>query len=199
MSELDGTDVEIVQHLLEDARRSYREIADEVGLSPPAVSNRVERLQELGVVRRFTVDLNRTRLSNADERLLFVETRPDDVDAVASRLESVAGVEHVFQTVDAHVVADATLSPSEIHALFADELDEVHVEDYRTETVLDSAWHPQLGAGEFDVECVICGNTVTSDGETVEVDAGDAYRVCCSSCAETVVEQYQSLKEGVEG
>ncbi|WP_114579476.1 AsnC family transcriptional regulator [Saliphagus sp. LR7] len=50
MPELDSTDAVILELLLEDARRSYREIADEVGLSPPTVSNRVDRLRDLGVI-----------------------------------------------------------------------------------------------------------------------------------------------------
>ncbi|WP_084186476.1 TRASH domain-containing protein [Haladaptatus litoreus] len=45
------------------------------------------------------------------------------------------------------------------------------------------------------MQCSICGNQISGDGETVEVDSGDTYHVCCSSCAEEIVEQYESLQE----
>lgn len=51
MSKLDQKDIEILQLLQEDARRPYSEIANKVDLSPPTISDRVERLKEHGVVK----------------------------------------------------------------------------------------------------------------------------------------------------
>lgn len=144
MTELDSTDIEIVQLLLEDARRSYRGIAEEVGLSPPSVSNRIERLQDLGIVRRFTLELDQTQLTGYKETLLILETYPSETEAIASRLAGTEGIEHVFRTIESRIVAKAVLSPTEIHTLFADDLDEEAIEDYQIETVLNSSWHPQF-------------------------------------------------------
>lgn len=199
MSELDATDVEILRLLLEDARRSYREIAEEVGLSPPSVSNRVDRLRELGVIERFTLELDRTRFTGADETLLTVETRPADGADVLSLLESTEGIEQVFQTVESRVVAKAVLSPADVHSLFAEELDDERIDGYRVEPLVRSAWHPQLGSGDFDLECAVCGNAVTDDGETVTLDSGERHRVCCSSCAGEIVDQYESLRDAADG
>lgn len=199
MTELDETDVDILQLLLEDSRRSFRGIAEEVNLSPPTVSNRVERLRELGVVRRFTLELDRTLLSGADETLVVVETSPADSEEVLSRLRSAGGVEHVFLTVESRIVAKAMLSPAEIHTLLETALEGLTVRDYRVESVLDSSWRPQLEAGDFDVQCSVCGNAVSGEGETVEVESGDLYHVCCSSCAEKISDQYESLAESADG
>jgi len=46
MRDLDETDMEILSLLAENARRSFSAIGEEVGLSGPAVSDRVTRLQE---------------------------------------------------------------------------------------------------------------------------------------------------------
>jgi Transcriptional regulators len=59
---LDETDIQILELLVEDARRSYTDIAQVVNLSPPAVSDRIDRLSESGVIRRFTVELDRSQL-----------------------------------------------------------------------------------------------------------------------------------------
>ena len=45
MRELDETDVQILSLLAEDARRPYSDIGETVGLSGPAVSDRVTRLR----------------------------------------------------------------------------------------------------------------------------------------------------------
>ena len=49
--ELDETDVKILIKLLADARLSYRKIALEVGVSPPTVLARVERLERENIIK----------------------------------------------------------------------------------------------------------------------------------------------------
>jgi len=51
---MDGTDRKIVALLRENARRSFKDIGRNVGLSAPAVKRRVDRLEEDGVVRGYT-------------------------------------------------------------------------------------------------------------------------------------------------
>lgn len=55
---MDEIDVQILQCLAEDARASIERIAERVGLSPTPVRRRLRRLEETGVVRRYTIDLD---------------------------------------------------------------------------------------------------------------------------------------------
>ncbi|TFG06912.1 MAG: Lrp/AsnC family transcriptional regulator [Promethearchaeota archaeon] len=59
MKNLDGKDKTILEMLIEDSRRPYREIADEVGLSESTVRKRVIKLQEEGVIEKFTIKICR--------------------------------------------------------------------------------------------------------------------------------------------
>src|SRR2546430_11887169 len=52
-TELDAVDRKIVRQLATDGRASYQAIADEVGLSRPAVMERVKRLEEAGYITRY--------------------------------------------------------------------------------------------------------------------------------------------------
>src|ERR1041384_8320049 len=49
-------------HLVQAGRASYQSLADQVGLSRPAVMERVKRLEELGVIRGYTALLDRGRI-----------------------------------------------------------------------------------------------------------------------------------------
>ncbi|MCI4350696.1 MAG: Lrp/AsnC family transcriptional regulator [Thermoplasmata archaeon] len=53
MSSLDETDRSILQELNIDARRSHREIAHRLRISPTTVSHRLARLEREGVVRGY--------------------------------------------------------------------------------------------------------------------------------------------------
>lgn len=59
---LDPVDLEILVLLLRDARRSVRGIAAEVGMSAPAVAERIARLERHGVIRGYRAEIDWCRL-----------------------------------------------------------------------------------------------------------------------------------------
>jgi Lrp/AsnC family leucine-responsive transcriptional regulator len=60
-TELDVIDRRILRILSQDGRSSYQAIADEVGLSRPAVMERVKRLEETGHILGYRVQLDRVK------------------------------------------------------------------------------------------------------------------------------------------
>ena len=62
-SDLDAKDAKIVGMLKEDSRASTQAIADALGMPRVTVHDRIRRLQERGVVRRFTVAVSYTHLT----------------------------------------------------------------------------------------------------------------------------------------
>lgn len=58
----DQTDRRILRLLAMDGRSSYQAIADEVGLSRPAVMERVKRLEEHGYITGYGAHLDRAKL-----------------------------------------------------------------------------------------------------------------------------------------
>src|SRR3989442_15562206 len=61
-TELDATDRRILRILGRDGRASYQAVADEVGLSRPAIMERVKRLEESGYNRGYRVQLGRAKV-----------------------------------------------------------------------------------------------------------------------------------------
>src|SRR4030042_3459195 len=55
MADIDKVDREILKLLSEDARLSYRDIAKKLGVSHANVSARIRRLEEVGVIRGYTI------------------------------------------------------------------------------------------------------------------------------------------------
>ncbi|MFT4282109.1 Lrp/AsnC family transcriptional regulator [Microbacterium sp.] len=56
--DLDDVDRQLLQHLHEDARQPIRTLAAEVGMSAPAVAERIARLERGHVIRRRTIELD---------------------------------------------------------------------------------------------------------------------------------------------
>src|SRR5213594_4050114 len=60
-NELDAVDRKILRILGTDGRASYQAIADDVGLSRPAVMERVKRLEEAGFIVGYVARLDRAK------------------------------------------------------------------------------------------------------------------------------------------
>ncbi|GAA6138283.1 Lrp/AsnC family transcriptional regulator [Arenicella sp. 4NH20-0111] len=57
--ELDTKDIEILNILQRDATSSVQVIAEEIGLTNNPCWRRIKRLQESGVINRYSIDINR--------------------------------------------------------------------------------------------------------------------------------------------
>lgn len=55
---IDQTDLRILKLLSEDSRISIKDISRSVNLSDPSVKRRIEKMLDLGVIRKFTVDID---------------------------------------------------------------------------------------------------------------------------------------------
>ncbi|WP_380680412.1 winged helix-turn-helix transcriptional regulator [Salinigranum sp. GCM10025319] len=199
MRDLDETDFELLRLLMDDARRPYSDLADAVDLSPPAVSDRVARLREAGVIRRFTLDLDRTQLHGGTPVLvdLAVDRASADLSAVRESLLDAGAVEHVFTTAESHLVFQARVPDSDVAAWLFDVVDDASIERYDVTLLSGVDWSPDLGGTEFGLTCVQCGNTVDSEGISTRID-GDLYHFCCPSCEARFRETYAELKQGAD-
>ncbi len=55
---LDQVDRELIALMLADSRTSQRQLAKQIGMSAPAVGERIARLERLGVIKGYTVDID---------------------------------------------------------------------------------------------------------------------------------------------
>lgn len=197
MRGLDDTDRDILRLLAADARRPYRDIAERVGLSPPAVADRIERLDDLGVIQGFTIDLDRSLLAGGTPVLCDLRVEPGAVASVCEAIADTSEAEHVFATADAHVVVQATLAERGVPELLAATIDTESVAEYDVSLLSSSTWTPRVGDVAFAPECAECGNTVDEEGRTTRLD-GEPYHFCCPSCESRFTDRYDSLREAGE-
>jgi Lrp/AsnC family transcriptional regulator, leucine-responsive regulatory protein len=80
---LDARDLDIVTALQEDARATYAEVGARVGLSASAVHDRVRKLEQVGVIRRYTAVIAPEAVGLMVTALIDVRpidpSQPDDV------------------------------------------------------------------------------------------------------------------------
>jgi DNA-binding Lrp family transcriptional regulator len=95
--ELDDVDRRILGLLVQDARLSARAIGREIKMSPNAVSERLERLQQKGVIRGYFAELDPKALGFGMLAIIGLQTRhgPATIDETINKILEVPEVEAV--------------------------------------------------------------------------------------------------------
>ena len=76
MSTLDAIDTAILRELQSDARRSNREVAAAVGISPTTALDRTRALRERGIIRGAVLDLDLPSIGRPVQAIVAVRIRP---------------------------------------------------------------------------------------------------------------------------
>lgn len=87
---IDQIDQMILEALQRDARMSQKELAALAGLSSPSVAERVRRLEERGVIRGFTVDIDPRALGYTLQAIVRIKPLPGKLHIVQQLLNSIA-------------------------------------------------------------------------------------------------------------
>lgn len=93
---LDEIDLEILGYLVRDARLSQRALARAVGMSPPAVADRIARLEAAGVIEGYRAAVNFAALGRAMTVIVgVVSNRSATQRELARSLAEIPEVERV--------------------------------------------------------------------------------------------------------
>lgn len=69
---VDDTDLKILELLQPDARMKRNEIAEKIGLSLPSVTDRMNKLEEIGIIETYITKLNHKLLGKDITAFIFV-------------------------------------------------------------------------------------------------------------------------------
>ena len=83
---LDELDRKIVRLLIQNARMSYSEIGEQVGISRVAVKMRVQALEKKGIIEEYTAIINPQKINGAISCYFEIETMPDTLSEVTELL-----------------------------------------------------------------------------------------------------------------
>lgn len=83
---LDAVDQKIVRLLIENARASYSDIGQQVGISRVAVRARIQALEQRGVIEEYTAVIDPRKIGGAMSCYFEIETRPDTLARVTEIL-----------------------------------------------------------------------------------------------------------------
>ncbi|MCR5735495.1 MAG: winged helix-turn-helix transcriptional regulator [Lachnospiraceae bacterium] len=107
---MDETDYRILDLMKGNARMSYKELADAIGMSRVAAMKRVKKLEKAGIIRGYN-----TYIKRPDEITVFIDIviKPDRFDAVLEYVSTrTAFIRQIFTTTKENAIHIVAVSDS---------------------------------------------------------------------------------------
>ncbi len=194
MVELDNLDIKILAHLLENSRKSFQEIAKSCLTSVPTVKSRVDRLVGLGVIKKFTIDIDNSKLG-IPEAMLLVNVKPPAVSRVAEELAGLEEVKELYVTSDSEAAIVSRVSGDMQRILsIQDRINLTDVNNIRVIPVKNASRKVTLplASSNITITCAYCDKKVTEGAVRKKLDDKD-YFFCCNTCLGAFEEKYRKI------
>ena len=175
---LDNTDLEILRMLQKNSRSSNSEIASAIGVSIPTVKSRIEGLEKNGVIKRFSVVINRNAFQKNMIVYLLFEASQEKINELTSQ-DSILELNVVSGRT---ILAKALFPTIQTFTQFLGNLD---VQNLRIMPVLDTKKEeheaevgPEMGV---KMECAYCGTEIKNEWYKMKKQNRTLY-FCCPVC-----------------
>ena len=116
---MDKTDLFIIKRMTEDARISFRKIANELGISPDTVINRYRTLQEKGMIRGSTVVLDPKKIGYKGMAAFMIDTSPTQIIAAEPPLPKTSSILEKLIKMPNIILASKTVGDHDLLAIAA--------------------------------------------------------------------------------
>ena len=94
---LDELDQKIVKLLIQNARMSYSDIGQQIGISRVAVKMRVQALEKKGIIEEYTTIINPQKINGAVSCYFEIETTPDTLMEVIKLLQQNDTITQIYR------------------------------------------------------------------------------------------------------
>ena len=130
ITQLDETNRRLIVALQEDARLSLAELGRRVGLSAPAVAERLARLEQAGVIRGYHADIDPAALGRGLEITVLVELTHKDRATVEEFERRIATMDAVLECrrmfgIPDYIISVAVTDTAAYDAFYMNELAEL--------------------------------------------------------------------------
>jgi len=115
--EIDSVNLRVLEELQRDPRLTMSELGRRVGMSSPAVTERVRRLEEAGVIRGYRLELNPTALGLPIAAYIRIRPNPGQLPRIAELAQQIPEV------VECHRVTGEDCFILKVHIPAIDQLD----------------------------------------------------------------------------
>lgn len=96
--ELDNLDRRILHELLKNSKRSYRQLADDLGVAAGTTLKRIKEMESNGIIRGYAVLLDRRKLGSYIVALIEIISSGGKLEEMGKKLARLDNIYGVYET-----------------------------------------------------------------------------------------------------
>jgi len=197
LHKLDRIDLAVINSLMSDGRKSFRQIAKETGVSTPTVEARFSRMKSMGVIKSIEPILDVDTIEDKIPALIFLKTNLAQSIQIAEELAAIPEVRRVYMApgennIVANVVSERPEGMEELVRKRIAPIEGISSIAYQiiTKTVKDSQSFAIQEEMFLKLKCDFCDADITKKAKKLEVDDQQRY-FCCNSCLILYKQKYK--------
>ncbi len=186
-----------------DGRKSFRQIAKEIGVSTPTVEARFSRMKSMGVIKSIEPIIDIEIIENQIPALVFLKTNLTQSIQIADELAAIPEVKRVYMaTGENNIVAKVVIDrPESLEELVRKKIaciEGINSISYQiiTRTVKDSQSITISEELLLKLQCDFCDNEITKKPRVLEMNNYRRY-FCCNSCLILYKQKYKGRIEAM--
>lgn len=180
----DRNDLEILKILQKNARASLSEIAKEVKISRPTVKSKIEKLVREGIIKGFTIELDREAIEK--NITLHIKAKAEALDRLANELKGMNEILEIYEVMnERNVSIKAIVKDIDEAKLFLEKLRTAGLKDIECSIALrkikekyETEIGPEIG---ILLECEYCGREIKDKPQAFKIHNREHY-FCCPIC-----------------
>ncbi|WP_203257151.1 Lrp/AsnC family transcriptional regulator [Hyunsoonleella ulvae] len=89
---VDDTDLKLLSILKENSRLSFADLGRQINLSPSSVRERVQKMEEEGVIKKYSIQIDNKKIGYDLEAFILVKVFPGKLQYVIKKVKEFSGV-----------------------------------------------------------------------------------------------------------
>lgn len=194
---LDNIDFAIITSLMEDGRKSFRQISREINISTPTVEIRFKRLTESKIIKGVQPIFDLEKFKNVILSIFYIKIVPQESENVTKELKSFSEITNLYlATGEYNLIAKAiSYNQSQLEDIRhkVSNIKGINSVYFQVlfKTLKDECVFPIQKENVMKIPCIVCGMNIQSFRYKIKVDDSEKY-LCCSSCL-TLYKQKHNL------
>lgn len=200
---LDKIDVAIIHSLMQDGRKSFRQIAKEIKVSTPTVESHFTKMRGAGIIKNIVPTFDVDKLDEQLSAFVYLKTNPSQSVNIANKLSSIPVVQDIYvMTGDFNLMVKVLAEkPEHIEAFIREKLaviKGVRSVSYHivARTIKEEQIIPLKENMAVKLKCSYCENEISRDPKTLDVGEYQRY-FCCNACLTLYKQKYKGRIDAI--
>ncbi len=196
---MDATDLKLLYLLKNDARMSFTNLGKELSLSVPAVTYRMNKLLDGGVIRNFTINIDDEKLTPNYTSFLIEARVGNHHIALTDALRETMYIDSIIKIASHQnfLAITRNITSENLNTLIAI-LESHHIDNYEVKPIISKNYVDYdtdlVAENVSSIYCPLCQKNFDGKGIITSIGA-QIMGFCCESCKNEFLESYTKISE----